>query len=351
MKKILVVSSNSIHLFNFYNLINSYFDHIGIVTDSINEKYNYRNIVLYKYNFSIKKPFQFIISYFKLKKLIKTNKYSIIHIQQITTAALLAILASKKSKIPIVATAWGSDILLISHRGYFYKKLVKYVLKNVDIVTADSEFVIQEMNKLTKQNIDAHLVILTNLHSTPKYFPKKSKIIYSNRLLTPLYRIDLIINAFEKFIKDKQYEEWKLIIAGQGNERHKLEKIVREKKLQNQIEFVGWQSTDKNNEYYQKALIYISIPISDGTPTSLLEAMSYGCIPIVSDLPVYYEWIENNVNGLIVNDLNSNFIEKALKLNPIKVWEINRNIIEKKATIDVNKSKLEQIYNKLLQTK
>jgi hypothetical protein len=71
----------------------------------------------------------------------------------------------------------------------------------------------------------------------------------------------------------------------------------------------------------------------------------------VSDLPVYYEWIENNVNGLIVNDLNSNFIEKALKLNPIKVWEINRNIIEKKATIDVNKSKLEQIYNKLLQTK
>lgn len=78
--------------------------------------------------------------------------------------------------------------------------------------------------------------------------------------------------------------------------------------------------------------------------------MSYGCIPIVSDLPVYYEWIENNVNGLIVNDLNSNFIEKALKLNPIKVWEINRNIIEKKqqsTLINLNWSKYIINYYKL----
>lgn len=38
MKKILVVSSNSIHLFNFYNLINSYFDYIDIAADSINNE-------------------------------------------------------------------------------------------------------------------------------------------------------------------------------------------------------------------------------------------------------------------------------------------------------------------------
>jgi len=73
MKKLLIVSSNSIHLFNFYNLINSYFDYIDIATDSINDKFEYKNANLYKFNFSIKEPFKFLF-HFSTKKIIK-NKY------------------------------------------------------------------------------------------------------------------------------------------------------------------------------------------------------------------------------------------------------------------------------------
>ena len=348
MKKLLIVSSNSIHLFNFYNLINSYFDYIDIATDSINDKFEYKNANLYKFNFSIKEPFKFFISFFQLKKLLKTNKYSLIHIHQVSTAALMTILAAKKSKIPIVLTAWGSDVLLTPHKGFFYRKMVKYVINNSNICTADAEYVIQEIQKITNKNIPVKQVILSNIQNPPDSLPEKEKIIYSNRLLKSIYRIDEIIYAFERFLKNSTDRDWQLIIAGEGDDKARLAYIVENRLLGNNVKFVGWLSKEKNYEYYSKAKLYVSIPISDGTPTSLLEAMSFGCIPVVSDLPAYHEWIKNKVNGLIINDLNTNFLDEALKIDNINAWQINRNILLQKATIDVNKIKFIDIYNELI---
>jgi len=46
-----------------------------------------------------------------------------------------------------VLTAWGSDVLLTPHKGFFYRKMVKYVINNSNICTADAEYVIQEIQK------------------------------------------------------------------------------------------------------------------------------------------------------------------------------------------------------------
>lgn len=348
MKKLLIISSNSIHLYNFYNLINSYFDYIDIATDTINDKFDYKNSNLYKFNFSIKKPFKFLISIFQLKNLLKKNKYSLIHIQQISTAALMTVLTAKKTNIPIVLTAWGSDVLLTPHKGFFYRKMVKYVINNSNICTADAEYVMREIQKITNKDIPVKQIILSNIQNPPDSLPEKEKIIYSNRLLKPIYRIDEIIFAFERFLQNSDDKDWQLIIAGEGDDKERLEYIVKNRLLENNVKFVGWLSKDKNYEYYSKAKLYVSIPISDGTPTSLLEAMSSGCIPVVSDLPVYYEWIQNEDNGLIVNDLNSNFIDKALKIDQMEAWQVNRNIIMQKATLDINKKKFIEIYNELI---
>jgi glycosyltransferase involved in cell wall biosynthesis len=53
-------------------------------------------------------------------------------------------------------------------------------------------------------------------------------------------------------------------------------------------------------DFYRTGSIMLSVPESDGTPMSLLEAMACGCIPIVSDLPSLREWIVDGVNGRLV---------------------------------------------------
>jgi len=92
----------------------------------------------------------------------------------------------------------------------------------------------------------------------------------------------------------------------------------------------------------------VSIPSSDGTAISLLEAMGYGCIPVLSDLPANNEWIINNENGIIVkNNLVSSLCDVE-ELSLDYVQEKNKKLILSKATKQVNKNKFESIYKKIL---
>ena len=58
--------------------------------------------------------------------------------------------------------------------------------------------------------------------------------------------------------------------------------------------------------------LYISAASSDGTSISLLEAMYFKSIPILIDLPANREWIQNNENGFIVQDIESDFFNRVL---------------------------------------
>ena len=83
---------------------------------------------------------------------------------------------------------------------------------------------------------------------------------------------------------------------------------------------------------------------------SLLEAMSAGCVPIVSDLKVSKEWIEEGKNGIIYDKIQ-NPISEALKLSAKEVCKINKKIIEKKGTKEIATEKFYEIYQQLKTTK
>ena len=44
----------------------------------------------------------------------------------------------------------------------------------------------------------------------------------------------------------------------------------------------------------------MSVPSSDGTPSSVLEAMACGAAPVLSDLPSLHEWVADGQEGLFV---------------------------------------------------
>ncbi len=54
-------------------------------------------------------------------------------------------------------------------------------------------------------------------------------------------------------------------------------------------------------EVFQACAVAVSPTTHDGTPNTLLEAMACGCFPIVGDIPSLREWIEQGVNGFLVD--------------------------------------------------
>ena len=321
--KILQVGPKSVHVSSFILALKEREKNIYLLSE---EACDFEGVIEeFVISFRQLQPWKVIKNYFKVKKLIQALKPDVIHIHQVNRLAFVVAKIAKSLNIRVVSTAWGSDVLLMPKKNILYKFIVRSTLKNSDAVTADSKDMISAMKSIV--NEEKYLLLQYGID--PIESEEKEKIIYSNRLHEPLYRIDQIIAYFAEFSKTNS--DWKLVIAGTGSETRKLNKLAKELDIESKIEFVGWQQKEENRGWYAKSMIYISIPTSDGTSVSLLESMSAECIPVVSDLPVSHEWIRQNENGVIERIGRNPFVE-ALKINREQCISINSQIINERAT-------------------
>ena len=69
--------------------------------------------------------------------------------------------------------------------------------------------------------------------------------------------------------------------------------------LASHVEFVGGYTPAELPELLSGADVYESSSLSDGTSSSLLEPMSTGLFPVVSDIPAKRPWVTHGRNGLL----------------------------------------------------
>ena len=104
---------------------------------------------------------------------------------------------------------------------------------------------------------------------------KDPHLYYSNRALIKNFNMGRMIDLFGKiFAFDPRA---RLIISNDGSLRKELEAKVKGLGLSEKIEFKGFVSLQEQADIYSRAQFYISIPTSDATSVSLLEAMAFVC--------------------------------------------------------------------------
>lgn len=334
--KVLVVGSKSVHVSSFLLAMKGEGHEIYFLAE---EECGYEGVKEEQViSFRSMNPMNVMKSNRRLKELLKTLKPDVVHIHQVNRLAYFVSRLTNRMNIPVVTTAWGSDVLLIPQQSKFYRFLVTKVLERSNSVTADSMEMIDAMKKMAAS---ANYVLLQ--YGIDKITATtKEKVIYSNRLHKPLYRIDAIIGYFASF--SAEFPEWKLVVGAVGEQTETLKKQVKELKLDNQVSFVGWLEKEQNNSWYAKASIYVSIPESDGTSVSVLEAMSAGCIPVVADLPVSHEWIQSGDNGIIEQE-GQNPLMEALKIDRETCAKKNEKMIDERATRKVSVKRFNELYN------
>ena len=341
MKKLLIIGTDTIHTYNYIALIEDYFEDILLITDVIKKEEKVKAVTV---DFALK-PVNLFKTPKKIKKIVDDFNPDVVHIHQANSVAFFLLFSGVGKKYPTVLTAWGSDILVVPKKSWLLKKMVQYNLSKAKYFTSDSQFMVDEMMDLSskvKKVLIANFGINVDLQDVPK-----ENIIYSNRLHKPLYNIDKIIGSFADFSKEK--EDWKLVIGATGESTEALKAKVTQMKLDDRITFVGWVNKEVNASWYSKAKIWVSIPDSDATSISLLEAMACGCIPVVSDLPANHEWVQDNVNGIIAAKNEENFFQRALQIDAAKAIVLNKKRIEKDGLKSANKQKFINLYNEILQ--
>jgi glycosyltransferase involved in cell wall biosynthesis len=339
INRVLLVGSSYSHTISYYNLIKDEINEIFLFTDKQTDKIPFKI-----FDFSLINFFSIPIRIWKLKKAIKEYAPDIIHIHQANSYAFLTIRAAKGLGIPIITTLWGSDVLLMPKRNILLRKMFQYIIENSNRLTADAKILRDEAEKYTP-----HKLNITIVNYGIEFIPistKKENIIYSNRLHKPIYNIERIIKDFAEYNIEGNY---KLIVGAVGEETEKLKTITKQLNGKENITFCGWLTKEDNIINYAKSKIYVSIPDSDGTAISLLEAMYYECLPIVSDLPANKEWIEDGKNGIIVSSNDENIFNRINEIDIEKAIIFNRNLIKQMGDKGVNGNIFLNLYRSLLQ--
>lgn len=195
---------------------------------------------------------------------------------------------------------------------YYFTR--RFLARRANFITSDSRQVTEELIRYGAQpeRISTFLFgIPRDLYQRMTRFERPSQpfIVCSPRLHEPLYNLEQILTAYAQ-IKPK-YSQVELWFLGDGSLTSTLTQWVAEHHLAG-VRFLGRVTPQEFSERIMASHVVISIPSSDGTPVTLLEAMASGSLPIVSDLPVYHDWIEDGVNGLIVR-FESNMLADALR--------------------------------------
>src|SRR3989338_5563172 len=142
-----------------------------------------------------------------------------------------------------------------------------------------------------------------------------SKLIVSAGRLVPWKGFGTLIEIMPKILRE--VPDAKLIIIGDGPERHKLKLQVATWWLGRQVELIGNLPHKKVLEYLASADAFISNTAYEGFSHQILEAMAIGAPVITTNVCGNPELVENNVSGILVefNDKEAikNSILKLLK--------------------------------------
>jgi glycosyltransferase involved in cell wall biosynthesis len=127
--------------------------------------------------------------------------------------------------------------------------------------------------------------------------------------LTTQKGFDLLIGAFAQ-VADR-HPGWTLRICGDGPQRRRLQALILEHGLSNDVLLMG--AVDRLDEQMAQASLYVLSSRFEGLPMVMIEAMSLG-LPVVSfDCPTGpREVIQNGRSGVLVEDGDVDALARAM---------------------------------------
>jgi glycosyltransferase involved in cell wall biosynthesis len=300
-------------------------------------------------------PFINAFDAIKLRKIIRKINPDILHAHSLSQYGSMGYFLY----FPVfVVTSWGSDILIEPKKSLNSWIMAKLILNSAKLITCDSNAVRDECLRYCNQPEKVKVLLwgvdLTTFHERETTYHEKKIVILSTRDFTSIYNIDTIIESVHYVVEKCPYVKYVL-------KNTKMEQVAEFRDLassMNVTEFIDFVSrymkAHELPKLHYDADIFVSIPSSDSSSISLLEAMACGLPVIVSDIPANHEWVTDGWNGLIVPVRNPEKLAEAI-LHLIENPDLmqlfgkrNSQIIRDRADREKHMANMEGLYRQLL---
>lgn len=239
-----------------------------------------------------------------LLQLEKLKKFDVIHVHNLYSSVALAVpLLKKFCKVPLILTHHGQLIYGEPVKDtcvkIYEKSIEKSILNSVDLSVvlskSDAQYISSyginddKIEILPNAICPADFSNYTNVDTTNfdriYHLEGKKRVLFVGEV-THRKGIETLIKAIP-LLRDKNspLEGVVFIIVGSGENLSDAKKLVHDLKIEQHVVFTGRLSFFELMQAYRSADLFVLPSISEGLPTSILEAMYFG-LPVVStDIP------------------------------------------------------------------
>lgn len=222
---------------------------------------------------------------------VRNHKLDLLHVHYAIPHASAAYMAKKiletndNIRIPVITTLHGTDITLVG-KDKTYEPVVTFSINESDAITAVSNNLREETYK--SFNIKKEIEVIYNFVDVQRFArkpidafkkalaPNGEKVLMHASNFRKIKRVEDVIHIFAKV--NKQIPS-KLMMVGDGPERHTAEELCREMHLCDNIRFVGKQ--DQMEEIMAITDLFLLTSEYESFGLSALEAMA-ASVPVVS---------------------------------------------------------------------
>jgi glycosyltransferase involved in cell wall biosynthesis len=263
-------------------------------------------------------PFVMLSSLWHMLKLTRRERFAIIQAHWVIPNAPVAVLVGRLRKIPVVISLHGSDV-------YIAEKLkpvgwvARWAFKRTAGVTASSGDLLERAQKLGAPTESKSAAVIPygadpqtfrapdepRSHIRQKLgFRPEEQILFCIGRLVYKKGFEYAIRALPMVLK--KFPSARLVIAGQGDLRHELEKVADESGVAEQVHFAGSVAHHKVPEYLAACDLFLLPSVVDakgnvdGLPNTLMEALAAGVPVIATNIGGVPLAVSDGVNGRLV---------------------------------------------------
>ena len=220
---------------------------------------------------------------------VRALKPDLLHAHYITSYGYLG--ARAAGCIPLVMTAWGSDLLVTPFESRLKRWLTAWTLRQAALITGDSADLVAAARAYGPSAAlhEIHWGVDLARFAPADWAAKPGFEAVSLRHWSRNYRIDLILRALARVRECHPHAH--LHLLGGGPDEGALRALANELGLQSATSFHGRLDDAGMAAVLTRCKLSISVPASDATSVSLLEGMACGLVTLGSDLPANRQWL------------------------------------------------------------
>ena len=266
-----------------------------------------------------KRHLVWFLPYCLLKVLYCVQRYSVSHIHLCDGLLTpLGVVAKRLTNVKVSVTVHGLDI---TYGNVFYQRVIPRCLEKMDRVVCVSRSTREEVIKRTSTLSESCAVIANGIIPDEMYLdlPKKelqrklealTHLKISNRKV--LFTLGHLVKRkgmawFVSQVMPNLPEEYVCLVAGEGPERDRIEKIIRHRRLEERVFLLGEISGEIRNLLFNLADVFVMPNITvpndvEGFGIVALEAGSCGLPVVAADIQGIRDAVIDGKTGYLIRE-------------------------------------------------